>query len=66
MNDMELRDLVREFAAISKETEWMERKLKKRYRMKSANTFLLFPIQPPFMASDVDICCGVLIMILAK
>ena len=29
MNDMELRDLVREFAAISKETEWMERKLNK-------------------------------------
>ena len=29
MNDMELSDLVREFAAISKETEWMERKLNK-------------------------------------
>lgn len=29
MNDMELRDLVREFAALPKETEWMERKLNK-------------------------------------
>lgn len=29
MNDRELCDLVREFAAIPKETEWLERKLNK-------------------------------------